>query len=69
MRKSVTSKNEKMSKNITDFKLCKIPGKLYLGEGNFGKVYLAQLLEDGKFFAIKAIWKSMLIDNDIVEMT
>ena len=55
--------------NITDFKLCDIPGKGYLGEGAFGKVYLAQLLSNDKFYAIKAIRKSMLIDYDIVEMT
>ena len=50
--------------------LCKIPGKQYLGTGAFGKVYLAYLREDEqKFFAIKAIRKSMLIEHDIVEMT
>lgn len=27
-------------KTLSDFKLCKIPGRYYLGEGSFGKVYL-----------------------------
>ena len=61
---------ESCTKNISDFKLCDIPSKKYLGSGNFGKVYLAQdRVETTSFFAIKAIRKSKLIDNDIIEMT
>ena len=55
--------------NISDFKLCHIPDKGYLGEGTFGKVYLAQQISTDEFYAIKAIRKSMLIDLNIVEMT
>ena len=59
---SVIIKGEPTPLNISDFKLCMIPNKGagYLGEGSFGKVYLAQLLSSRAFFAIKAIRKSML---------
>jgi hypothetical protein len=39
--KSIIGHDEFAPKNITDFKLCKIPGKEFLGQGTFGKVYLA----------------------------
>ena len=55
-------------RNISDFKLCKMPDKEYLGEGSFGKVYLAQLRETGQFYAIKAIRKSLMIDSNFTKM-
>ena len=33
---SIYIPNSQMQKNISDFKLCKIPGKTFLGEGAFG---------------------------------
>ena len=39
--KSIQPIGGKKYKDITDFMLCKIPGKLFLGSGAFGKVYLA----------------------------
>jgi len=53
---------------ILDFKLCKIPGRVVLGEGSFGKVYLAQHKDTEKFYAIKEIRKAMLVEYDIIEM-
>ena len=56
--------------SIDDFKLCEIAGgKKFLGQGAFGKVFLAQNKSEGKYYAIKDIRKSMLIDHDIIEMT
>ena len=57
------------SLNIKDFKLCKIPGKTFLGSGLFGKVYLAQRIATKEFFAIKAIRKSFLMEQNVIEMT
>ena len=39
-----------------------------MGQGNFGKVYLAQNHASKKFYAIKSIRKSLLIDNDMIEL-
>ena len=39
---SIPNLKAKLQKNLTDFKLCKIPKKIVLGQGAFGKVYLAQ---------------------------
>ena len=52
---------------IDDFKLCKIPGRVVLGQGSFGRVYLAQHIETEKFYALKEIRKAMLVEYDIIE--
>jgi hypothetical protein len=41
---SIACNDEKEPMNITDFKLCNIPEKQFLGQGSFGKVYLAKLI-------------------------
>ena len=64
---SIYIPNSQMQKNISDFKLCKIPGKTFLGEGAFGQVYLGQLRSNNQFYAIKAIRKSLLLEYNIVE--
>ena len=52
------------SKKLEDYKLLKVPGKTVLGEGAFGKVYLAIDNETKEFKAIKAIKKSILLYSD-----
>jgi hypothetical protein len=66
---SIWNEGENEPKNICDFKLCKIPGKEFLGEGSFGKVYLAQLRDTEEFYAVKAIRKSFILDFSILERT
>ena len=63
------SASDIQQKTIRDFKLCQIPVKNFLGEGSFGKVYLAQLRGTDKYYAIKAVRKSVLIDFNMIEMT
>ena len=46
---------------MENYKLLKVPGNTVLGEGAFGKVYLAKDLANNKLKAIKAIKKSLLI--------
>ncbi len=46
--------------------------KSVLGKGTFGKVYLTTLIDDVQkdwYYAIKAIWKDVLIETDQVEST
>ena len=45
--------------NLEDFDI-----KLQLGQGTFGRVYLAELPALNKKFAIKAIRKDVLIEYD-----
>lgn len=40
-----------------------------LGKGTFGKVYLTELKDEKKYFAIKAIRKDVLIETEQVEST
>lgn len=40
-----------------------------LGKGTFGKVYLTELKDENKYFAIKAIRKDVLIETEQVEST
>jgi len=53
--------------NLEDFEILSV-----LGKGTFGKVYLTWLKSDEdphKLYAIKAIWKDVLIETDQVEST
>ena len=45
--------------NLEDFDI-----KMQLGQGTFGRVYLALLPQTGKKYAIKAIRKDVLIEYD-----
>lgn len=45
--------------NLQDFEI-----KMQLGQGTFGRVYLAELPSSGKKYAIKAIRKDVLIEYD-----
>ena len=49
---------------IDDFELLKI-----LGEGGFGKVFLARYRRSGEFYALKAVKKSVIIGNQDYEIT
>lgn len=42
---------------------------MQLGQGTFGRVYLAILPQTGKKFAIKAIRKDVLIEYDQIQST
>ena len=51
--------NEPTNLTLESFKI-----KNTLGKGAFGRVYLAELTEIGKLFAIKAIRKDVLLDTE-----
>lgn len=44
---------------LDDFEIVSV-----LGKGAFGKVYLSKFKENHEFYAIKAIWKDVLIETD-----
>ena len=59
------------SKRVTaaDVRLEDFDIQLQLGQGTFGRVYLAQLPATGKKYAIKAIRKDVLIEYDQIAST
>lgn len=60
MRNSYLVKcNKKEEAKLTDFKLIAV-----LGRGTFGKVYLAELHNSKKYFAIKSIRKDIILEMD-----
>ena len=48
-----------MNVKLEDFKLITV-----LGRGTFGKVYLAELAQNNKLYAIKSIRKDVLLEYD-----
>lgn len=48
-----------MNVKLEDFKLITV-----LGRGTFGKVYLAELSQNKKLYAIKSIRKDVLLEYD-----
>jgi hypothetical protein len=58
------SKSAQKELNLEDFKILSV-----LGKGTFGKVYLTELSEEKKLYAIKAIRKDVLIETEQVEST
>ena len=50
--------------SLDDFEI-----KYVLGKGTFGKVFLTQLKKNGKLYAIKSIWKDVLLETDQIEST
>uniref|UniRef100_A0A7N9B0U9 Protein kinase C n=1 Tax=Mastacembelus armatus TaxID=205130 RepID=A0A7N9B0U9_9TELE len=61
---AVPKKDHQPKFNIDDFTLHKM-----LGKGSFGKVFLAELKKSGKFFAVKALKKDVVLMDDDVECT
>ena len=53
-----------MNVKLEDFKLITV-----LGRGTFGKVYLAELSQNKKLYAIKSIRKDVLLEYDQVNNT
>ena len=52
------------SNEPTDLTLDNFKIKSTLGKGAFGRVYLAELTDLSKMYAIKAIRKDVLLDTD-----
>lgn len=49
---------------LGDFELLKV-----IGRGGYGKVYLARIKGEEKLYAIKAIAKHVLVEDDAIEST
>eukprot|EP00826_Nyctotherus_ovalis_P049562 TRINITY_DN6004_c0_g1_i11.p1 TRINITY_DN6004_c0_g1~~TRINITY_DN6004_c0_g1_i11.p1 ORF type:complete len:343 (-),score=114.84 TRINITY_DN6004_c0_g1_i11:59-1087(-) len=49
---------------LNDFKIIKIVGK-----GNYGRVFLVEMISTGKVYAMKELRKDVLIDTDQIENT
>ncbi len=57
------NKTEK-SVMLDEFKILKV-----LGRGSFGRVYLAEMISNGRLYAIKELRKDVLIDTDQIQNT
>ncbi len=59
--------NKKSSQKVLSLDSFKI--LTVLGKGTFGKVYLTELIENKKLYAIKAIRKDVLLETEQIENT
>ena len=64
IKQSILYKQHILHKNIEDFHFLTL-----LGSGSFGRVYLAELKEDNKIYAIKTINKAEIIRENDIDVT
>ena len=59
-RKNLRSYDRKHKYSLDDFRIMKL-----IGKGGFAKVFMVEQIKTKKMYALKAIKKSLLIDNQV----